>query len=129
MDFVIIVVILALIQYIGFGILVGRARGKYNVPAPASSGDPIFERYWRVHQNTLEQLVAFLPAILLYSSLGNPVIAAGAGVVYLLGRLLYLRSYVANPESRAIGFLLTFAPTAFMMIASLVIGIGNLMSG
>jgi hypothetical protein len=63
MGFVIVVVILALVQYIVFGMLVGRARGKYNVPAPACSGDPIFERYWRVHQNTLEQLVVFLPAI------------------------------------------------------------------
>ena len=110
MGFVIVVVILALVQYIVFGMLVGRARGKYNVPAPACSGDPIFERYWRVHQNTLEQLVVFLPAIFLYAYVGNSVIAAGAGVVYLLGRLLYLRGYVANPESRAIGFILTFLP-------------------
>ena len=121
MGFVIVVVILAVVQYIAFGILVGRARGKYNVPAPACSGDPIFERYWRVHQNTLEQLVAFLPAIFLYAYIGNPVIAAGAGVVYLLGRLLYLRGYVANPESRAIGFVLTFLPTVFMLLASLFI--------
>ncbi len=122
MGFVIVVVILALVQYIVFGMLVGRARGKYNVPAPACSGDPIFERYWRVHQNTLEQLVVFLPAIFLYVNVGgNPVIAAGAGVVYLLGRLLYLRGYVANPESRAIGFILTFLPTVFMLIASLYI--------
>ena len=128
MDYVIIVVVLALIQYLGFGILVGRARGKYNVPAPASSGDPIFERYWRVHQNTLEQIVLFLPAIFLYSYLGNPLIAAGLGVVYLIGRMLYLRSYVADPKSRGAGFALTALPSMFMLLASLVMAVRNLIS-
>ena len=128
MDYVIIVVVLALIQYLGFGIMVGRARGKYNVPAPASSGDPIFERYWRVHQNTLEQIVLFLPAIFLYSHLGNPLIAAGLGVVYLIGRMLYLRSYVADPKSRGAGFALTALPSMFMLLASLVMAARNLIS-
>ena len=59
MELVAIVILLALIEYNIFGILVGRARAKYNVPAPATSGDPVFERYCRVHQNTLEQLMVF----------------------------------------------------------------------
>ena len=128
MDYVIIVVVLALMQYLGFGIMVGRARGKYNIAAPASSGDPIFERYWRVHQNTLEQIVLFLPAIFLYSHLGNPLIAAGLGVVYLIGRMLYLRSYVADPKSRGAGFALTALPSMFMLLASLVMAARNLIS-
>lgn len=129
MDYVIIVVALALIQYSAFGILVGRARGKYNVPAPATSGDPTFERYFRVQQNTAEQLIVFLPAIFLYSHLGNPLVAAGLGVVYLVGRLVYLRSYVADPKSRAAGFGMTFLPSAFMLVASLIIAAGNLIEG
>ncbi len=129
MDFVIVVVVLALIQFIAFGILVGRARGKYNVPAPASSGDPVFERYNRVHMNTLEQLVCFLPAIFIYSHVANANIAAGLGVVYLIGRLVYLRSYIADPASRGIGFVLTALPTLFMLLASLVIVIRNIITG
>ena len=127
MDLVIIVVVLALVQYIAFSILVGRARAKYGVQAPAISGDPVFERYFRVQQNTLEQLVVFLPAILLYSYLGNPMIAAGLGVVYLIGRLIYLRSYVKDPESRGTGFMLTFLPGGFMILASLFIAARNLL--
>jgi glutathione S-transferase len=126
MDYAIIVAVLALIQYSAFGILVGRARGKYNVSAPAITGDPTFERYFRVQQNTAEQLIVFLPAIFLYSNIGNPNYAAGLGVVYLIGRFVYLRSYVADPKSRGAGFGLSFLPSAFMLIASLVIAIRNL---
>ena len=126
MDLVIVVVVLVLIEYIAFGILVGRARGKYGIAAPAITGDPVFERYYRVHQNTAEQLLVFLPAIFLYSYLGNTTVAAGLGVVFIVGRLMYLRGYVADPGSRGPGFMLSFLPTAFMLIASLIIAVRNL---
>ncbi len=54
MELVTIVIALALIEYSVFGMLVGKARGKYGIDAPAITGNPIFERYYRVHQNTLE---------------------------------------------------------------------------
>ena len=60
MEFVILIATVALLEYVYFGFQVGRARDKYGVPAPAVTGDPIFERYHRVHQNTLENLVIFL---------------------------------------------------------------------
>jgi glutathione S-transferase len=126
MDLVIVVVVLIIIEYIAFGILVGRARGKYGIAAPAVSGDPIFERYYRVQQNTAEQLLAFLPAIFLYSNLGNTTAAAVLGLVFLVGRIVYLRSYVADPKSRGLGFGMTFLPTVFMLIASLFIGLKSL---
>ncbi|MDA1371086.1 MAG: MAPEG family protein [Proteobacteria bacterium] len=129
MDLVIIVVVLALIQFIVFGILVGRARGKYNVSAPATSGDPVFERYNRVHMNTLEQLAVFLPSIFIYSHVGSPAVAAGLGVVYLVGRLVYLRSYIADPATRGAGFGMTALPSMFMLLASLFIVIRNLITG
>lgn len=128
MEIVFIVVVLALIQYIAFAMLVGRARAKYNVKAPATSGDPVFERYFRVQQNTLEQLVVFLPAIFIYSQLGNPMYAAGFGVVYLIGRMLYLRSYVKDPASRGIGFMLTFLPSVLMLIGSLFMAARGLLA-
>ncbi|MCH8175556.1 MAG: MAPEG family protein [Proteobacteria bacterium] len=128
MDFVIIVVVLALIQYIAFAMLVGRARGKYDVKAPATSGDPVFERYFRVQQNTLEQLAIFLPAIFLLSYLGNPMYAAGFGVVYLIGRMIYLRSYVKDPGSRGLGFMLTFLPSVLMLIGALFMAGRNLLA-
>jgi glutathione S-transferase len=128
MEMVIIVVVLALIQYIVFSILVGRARGKYDVQAPATSGDPVFDRYFRVQQNTLEQLVVFLPAIFIYSQLGNPMYAAGFGVVYLIGRIIYFRSYVKDPGSRGLGFMLTFLPSVIMLIGALFMAARDLLA-
>ena len=129
MSLVAIVVVLALVQYLAFGILVGIARGKYNVPAPATRGDPTFERYFRVQQNTAEQLIVFLPAIFLSAHLWSAQISAGLGVVYLVGRSLYLRSYVADPKSRSAGFALTFIPSVIMLIASVIFAARNLMTG
>ncbi len=126
MELVVIVIVLALLQYIVFSILVGRARAKYNCPAPASTGDPIFERYYRVQQNTMEQLVVFLPAITIYGYYGNPTIASGVGLVYIVARIIYLQAYVADPAKRGRGFIPGFLATAFLLIAGLIAAIGNI---
>lgn len=127
MELVIIVVVLALIEYVVFGMLVGRARGKYDCPAPATSGHPVFERYNRVQQNTGEQLIVFIPTILLYAYLGNPTAAAGLGAVFVVGRIVYLQSYVADPGKRTVGFLMGFIPVAIMLIATLISAVGGLL--
>ena len=41
-----------------FGIEVGRARQRLGIEDPAVSGDE-FDRYFRAHQNSLEQLIIF----------------------------------------------------------------------
>jgi uncharacterized membrane protein YecN with MAPEG domain len=126
MELVILVVMLALIQYIWFGILVGRARVKYGIHAPAMAGHPEFERRARVHANTLEQLVIFIPVVFAYAWLADNLgwrgseIAAFLGVIYLVGRHVYARSYVKDPASRSIGFMLTFLPCGFMILGALV---------
>lgn len=91
MDLVALVIILALIEYFIFGILVGRARGRYGVEAPATTGHPIFERYFRVHQNTLELLVVFVPSMWFFGMYVSPALAAILGLVFIIGRMLYLR--------------------------------------
>ena len=68
MSLVSLAVVLALLEYAILGLLVGQARGKYKAPAPATTGDPIFERYFRVHQNTMEQLVVFVPAMFIFAA-------------------------------------------------------------
>ena len=127
MEWVTIVVIVALFEYSFFAIQVGRARVKYGVKAPAVSGNEEFERYFRVQQNTAEQLLIFLPAIFLYSHLANPLYAAAAGLVFVIGRAIYYLSYVKNPASRGAGFGIGFLANVFMLIASLVLTIGQLM--
>ncbi len=123
MEPVIIVTILALAQYVFFGITVGRVRGKTGVKAPASSGDPEFERANRVHLNTLEQLAVMLPALWLYAHYVNPLWGAGFGVVYLIGRFLYSSSYMKDPASRGIGFMMTFLPSTVMLGWVLIVAV------
>ncbi|MGB4860454.1 MAG: MAPEG family protein [Dokdonella sp.] len=123
MNYVHIIAVLAILQFFYFGIMVGRARGKYGVHAPATSGHEGFDREFRVQMNTLEQIVGFLPALLLASLYWPNAVIAGIGVVYLIGRFLYRRSYVANPASRGLGFALTVIPTFVLLLAALV-GVG-----
>lgn len=120
MELVAIVVVLSLLQYIYFGALVGRARVKYKIDAPAVSGDPIFERYYRVQMNTLESLVIFLPSIFIFASYISANIAAALGIIFIIGRQLYQRAYVKDPKTREVGFLLTILPSLILALGGLV---------
>jgi hypothetical protein len=120
MAYVDIVTALALLQFIVFGFKVGRARGRYGVKAPAVVGNEIFERHFRVQQNTLEQLIVFLPGLYLFSHYFWPVAAAVLGLIYLIGREVYSASYVKNPASREVGYGLTFLPTVILVLGGLV---------
>ncbi|HVN42511.1 MAG TPA: MAPEG family protein [Steroidobacteraceae bacterium] len=120
MELVTLVIALALVEYIAFGILVGRARGQYGVAAPATSGHPTFDRYFRVHQNTMELLVAFVPATWLFALYLSTRWAAILGALYLLGRVLYLKSYVADPARRSLGFGLSILPILVMLVGVVV---------
>ncbi|PJK09280.1 hypothetical protein CO608_07290 [Lysobacteraceae bacterium NML08-0793] len=111
---------LAVLQFLFFGFLVGRARGKYGVKAPAVTGHEIFERSYRVQMNTLELLVVFLPALYLAARYWTSAWCVGLGAVYLIGRLIYWRAYVANPANRALGFLLSMLPTMGLLLLALL---------
>ncbi len=120
MEVVTIVTILALIQFFWFGIEVGKMRIKHQCKAPAVTGPPEFERMFRVQQNTLEQIVMFIPALWLFAEFVNPLWAAGMGVVYLIGRAVYRMAYVKDPKGRSVGFMMTALPTLVMLIWALV---------
>jgi glutathione S-transferase len=119
MEPVAVVIALALLQYVVFGMLVGWARGKYGVKAPAVTGHEIFDRYFRVHQNTLELLVTFVPAIWLFGVYVDPTWAALLGLVYVVARVLYLRGYVADPAKREVGFALSILPVFVLLVGAL----------
>lgn len=119
MALVSIVVMLAIIEYFIFGFMVGAARGKYGVSAPAVTGDPIFERYYRVQQNTLEQLAGLLPAITVYGFYGNPQVAAGLGLVFIISRAVYAYTYINDPAKRAWGFVPGWLATVLMIVLGL----------
>ena len=120
MAYVDIVTALAVLQFIIFGFKVGGARGKYGIKAPAITGNEIFERHFRVQQNTLEQVIAFLPGIYLFAHYWSPRVAAALGVVYLVGRELYSFTYVKDPANRSVGFGVTFLPMVILVVGGLI---------
>ena len=120
METVAIVSVLALLQYIAFGTAVARARGRYGVHAPAVTGHEVFERYFRIQQNTLELLVVLLPSLWLFATYADATWAAVLGVVYLVGRLLYFRGYVRDPARRELGFALSLGPVLVLLVGALI---------
>ena len=108
MAIVALVTLLLLCQYIVFLGLVGKARAQGGVEAPAVSGDEIFERAVRVQMNTVEQLIITLPAMWICAYFYSENTAAGLGLAFFVGRLLYRIGYMKDPSKRGAGFLIGF---------------------
>ena len=113
-----LITLIALFEYFFFTFRVGFARNKYDVPAPATTGNEIWERMYRVQMNTIEQLVIFLPALWLFSWFVSPLYGALIGVGFVVGRPIYYMSYVAEPSKRTIGFLLGFLTNVILMLGA-----------
>lgn len=113
------VVVISIAMY-----FVGRARGKYQIHAPAISGHPDFERAFRAHQNTLEQTVMFLPLLWLATIYCNEQYAAYLGYAWLVGRLWYVYGYIAAAGKRSMGFMIS----ALAMIVLLVMSFWGIIS-
>ena len=114
---------LTLIVYQVLTVNVGRARMKYKIMPPAMSGDENFERVVRVQQNTLEQLVFFLPALWLFSFYVSPLWGAVLGAVWLVGRILFAWGYYQAAEKRVAGFAISSLSGITLVLGALV-GIG-----
>ncbi|OED36608.1 hypothetical protein AB833_26525 [Chromatiales bacterium (ex Bugula neritina AB1)] len=115
-----LVAILAVLQFFFFGAMTGQARRNSGLKAPAISGNEEFERMYRVQINTLEMLVAFLPALFIAGKYWSGTLIAGIGAIYLAGRIVYWRAYVTSPPTRGIGFFLSMLPTAALIVLALL---------
>lgn len=120
MNYIDTVAMLAIIQYLIFGSLVGKARGQYGVKAPSVTGNEQFERVYRVQMNTLELLVAFIPALYGAARYWPSWVIASVGAVFLVGRVIYWRAYVTSPATRGLGFVLSIGPVFGLAVAALV---------
>lgn len=120
MPLVHLVIALALVEFCLFGWAVARARARYKVAAPATTGHEVFERYYRVQMNTLEQLVVFIPSIVLFGQYLSAYIAAALGVLFIIGRAVYFRGYVKSAQARHVGFLLGAFPSMVLLVGGLI---------
>jgi glutathione S-transferase len=111
---------LTLLLYLVITINVGRARAKYKVPPPRMTGGAGFEGALRVQQNTLEQLVFFLPVFWLFSFYVNPLWGALIGAIWLIGRITYAWGYYQAAEKRMIGFVISSISSVVLLLGSLV---------
>jgi glutathione S-transferase len=114
-----VVTILALLLYFIMSLRVGRARSTYNIPAPAISGNPDFERIFRIHANTLEWLPIFLPSLWLFAFYWNDRVAALIGVVWIVGRFMYMTGYAREASARSAGFGIQMLATGVLLFGAL----------
>ncbi len=111
---------MVLFQYIYFSMSVGKARMTYGIKAPATFGNENFERYYRVQMNTLELLICFIPALVISSLFWSPLVMSIIGLIFFIGRIIYFKQYVANPEKRTVGFALSIMPVFILLFATIV---------
>jgi glutathione S-transferase len=103
MEYVYLVILLALIEYMVFGALVARARARLGIAAPAITGSDAFERTFRVQQNTLEGLIIFVPAMWIFGVYVSSTVAAVLGLIGIVGRAFYAKGYMEAAEKRGLG--------------------------
>lgn len=119
METAVLLIMLALIQYMVIAMIVASTRDKYGVHAPNTVGNPIWERLYRMQMNTMEQLIIFIPSVLAFAYFISSKWVLLPGITYLIGRLIYYRLYYKN-ANRIVGFSMTFASNIALVAGSLI---------
>jgi glutathione S-transferase len=116
------VTILSVLFVFYTGMVVGQMRSKHKIDAPAVAGNPEFERAYRVQVNTLEQFVIFLPLLWLATTYFTtlPWLPAVMGLIWIVGRFMYMQGYIAEAGRRGTGFLVTILASAVLLILSII---------
>jgi glutathione S-transferase len=120
MAWIALTTVAAMLLYFYMGLAVAGARRKHNIPAPATTGNPEFERTFRVQMNTLEWMPMFLPALWMCAMYWDSRIVAAVGVVWIAGRWIYMRGYIKAAEQRSMGFLIQFLAVLLLVVGTVV---------
>jgi glutathione S-transferase len=118
--FTALVTVLACVAYFYASVLVGKARTKYGIKAPATTGNPDFERVFRAHMNMLEWMPIFLPALWLFAIYVSDPIAALLGLVWIAGRITYMLAYAEAAQKRGTGFAIQAFATFALLIGAVI---------
>ena len=113
--------LLALLEYSILGVMVGRARQTYGVEAPATTGNPDFERYFRVHENTLEALIVFhARAVDILADSVNYHFGVALGLLFVIARIVYAAGYLSAASKRATGAIATALINGILVMVPLI---------
>jgi len=115
-----LITVLTIILLFGVALNVGKARGKYKINAPATTGHPQFELAYRVQMNTIENAVAFIPALWLFSYYVSTTWGSVLGGVWLIGRVWYAIAYSEDAKKRGGGFGLSYLAFVILTFGALV---------
>ncbi len=115
-----LVTLASLLFYGYLGLRVARARGQYDIAAPATTGHPIFERIYRVQMNTLEWIAIYLPCLWLFGVYVSDAGAGLLGLLWILGRALYMGGYEEAPEKRSQGFVIQAVAIVILFLGALI---------
>jgi glutathione S-transferase len=113
-----LITLASLLFYANLGLAVAKARGRYAIKAPATTGDLAFERIYRVQMNTLEWLPIYIPSLWLFAFYVSDLGAAALGIVWIAGRFLYRKGYEDAPEKRTLGFAVQATATAVLLVGA-----------
>ncbi len=127
MELIAIVTGLAGLQAFYFAFQVGQARVKHSVSAPAMSGQADFDRAYRVHANTIEQLVILLPGLWMFGYYVDAQIGAGIGLLFVIARFIYRNAYLGDPKKRSAGFGIGALSMMVLVVGSMIGATMNLM--
>ncbi len=120
MEVIALVAGLAVLQVFVFAFSVGKARVTYKIDAPATTGDANFERTFRIHQNTVEQLVIFLPGLWMFGNYVDANVGAAVGIVFVISRAMYKSAYSKDPKSRGKGFALGALSMMILVVGGMI---------
>jgi len=115
-----LVSLLAVLFYFFVATQVAAAHAKYGVKLPATSGNPDFERTYRVQMNMLEWMPTFLVPLWLFAFYVSDVWAAVLGVAWIAGRAWYFVGYREATEKRLPGFFIQSSVCIVLFVGALV---------
>jgi glutathione S-transferase len=114
-----IVTLLVVAFYFFLATRVAVAHGKYDVKLPATTGNPDFERIFRIHMNTLEWMPTFLLPLWLCAIYFSDITAAALGLVWIGGRIVYFMGYRKAVERRLPGFFIQSTACILLMVGAI----------
>ncbi len=120
MEYTIIIILVSLLQFIYFTGKTGFTRGKYSVEAPNITGNEDWECIHRVQQNTMEQLVIFIPSMVIFHQYVSDQWVLLPGILFIVGRQVYSHLYTKDPASRGPGVILSFFSNIALVVGSLI---------